>query len=208
MTGTLSTGKRPVLPRGAMQLVVDPYNLWGSRVDARKVPLKPFVVRYGDTLAALAVRFSVTIRDLQRINGMQSDALYEGSILLAPRGTAASRHQPLIPMTCLQVSTAPTASSSVVQPLPTQSSPTHSTPFAPPLPLPPTSPAQASSPLPADVCPGLRHANRLCFYLPSPIHFPFPLTFPHFTTLHFPPLSPPFSPGDITPPPPGVHPGP
>ncbi|CAI7784434.1 unnamed protein product [Closterium sp. NIES-54] len=111
-------------------------------------------------------------------------------------------------MTCLQVSTAPTASSSVVQPLPTQSSPTHSTPFAPPLPLPPTSPAQASSPLPADVCPGLRHANRLCFYLPSPIHFPFPLTFPHFTTLHFPPLSPPFSPGDITPPPPGVHPGP
>ncbi|CAI7772700.1 unnamed protein product [Closterium sp. NIES-54] len=55
-----------------MQLVVDPYNLWGSRVDARKVPLKPFVVRYGDTLAALAVRFSVTIRDLQRINGMHA----------------------------------------------------------------------------------------------------------------------------------------
>ncbi|CAI7860376.1 unnamed protein product [Closterium sp. NIES-54] len=110
-------------------------------------------------------------------------------------------------MTCLQVSTAPTASSSVVQPLPTQSSPIHSTPFAPPLPLPPTSPAQASSPLPADVCPGLRHANRLCFYLPSPIHFPFPLTFPHFTTLHFLPLFPPFSPCNITPSPPGVHPG-
>ncbi|GJP56368.1 hypothetical protein CLOM_g15423 [Closterium sp. NIES-68] len=86
MRGTLSTGRRPVLPRGAMQLVVDPYNLWGSRVESKKVPLKPFFVRYGDTLAALAARFSVTIRELQRINGMQSDALYEGSTLLAPRG--------------------------------------------------------------------------------------------------------------------------
>ncbi|CAI5508047.1 unnamed protein product [Closterium sp. Naga37s-1] len=66
MTGTLSTGKRPVLPRGAMQLVVDPYNLWGSRVDARKVPLKPFVVRYGDTLAALAVQVGA-----MGCNGMQ-----------------------------------------------------------------------------------------------------------------------------------------
>ncbi|MCZ7572736.1 MAG: LysM peptidoglycan-binding domain-containing protein [Ardenticatenaceae bacterium] len=53
-----------------------------------------YVVRYGDTLSGLAVRFQTTVAEIMRLNGLTNpNLIYVGQVLRIPVGSA---HQPFI----------------------------------------------------------------------------------------------------------------
>jgi LysM repeat protein len=49
-----------------------------------------YTVRSGDTLSGIASRFRVSVRDLQRVNGLRSSRIYPGNSLVVPGSTTAT----------------------------------------------------------------------------------------------------------------------
>jgi LysM repeat protein len=45
---------------------------------------QPYVVQQGDTLFSLALRYSVSVEDIQRVNGLTDDNIYVGQQLIIP----------------------------------------------------------------------------------------------------------------------------
>jgi len=60
-------------------------------VSARRVAGEGYVVRRGDTLSGIAVRYGTTVKALKEANGLSSDKILVGQKLIIPGGKAARK---------------------------------------------------------------------------------------------------------------------